>query len=508
MKGRSKAAAAFLFGSLVFLYLHLFILPRTPIYRVSDGLIYLQNAAKMFEGQVIYRDFFQFSPPATELVYFALFNLFGMRAWIPNALLLLLGVGFAWLSLVISRQLMRGAAAMLPGVLFLTLSYRFWPDGTHHWYSALAVMGATAVVMKERNPARMAVAGALCGFASCFTQIRGLAALLGLAAFLAWEHKQKGQDRQSLFKNEGAVFGAFFATVATFNAYFIWKAGLRRFLDCTVVFAVRYYPANAAGASWRVYFADTPGLDLSYPNLLPWGGYLFIHALLPLVYLLFFARYRRERRDRPEERWNELVLLNTVGFALFLAIAPAPGWLRLCSVSLPALILLVWLINSSGRIHRAMSRFLWASVMMLAAFEVWTQQNHWRAFLDVPPGRTAFLELGDYELHQWILERTHPSEFMFEAVFPRMYFSLGLQNPATVPFLTNTDYTRPDQVLDVVESLERHQVRFVLWSNWLDVPAGPDRSGDHLEPLRAYLKAHYRVIKMFGGSDEVWERQP
>ncbi len=505
-KFTSEAALWFLLGGLVFLYLHLFTLPCTPIYRVGDGLMYLQNAARMFEGQMIYRDFFQFTPPGTELVYFVLFKLFGPRAWIHSASLLLLGVSFIWLSIVISKQLMSGASALLPGLLFLTLAYRFWLDGTHHWFSALAAIAALAVVVKERNPARLAVAGALCGLALCFTQLRGVVAVLGLAVFLLWECRRQGLGWHSLLRNEGSLFGTFFATVVAFNIYFVWKIGLKRFLDCTVIFGIKYYPAFTEGNSLRIYFADLPNLHPWYPQLPRVGAYLFIHGILPLVYLLFFARYWREVRDRPGELWDRLMLLNIMGLFLFLGIAPAPNWLRLCSVSLPALILLVWLVNSPGKLHQEISRLLWAAALMLAIFEPLSRQVHWRAYLDASPGRTAFLNPEDYHKQLWIFQRTSRSEFLFEAEFPRMYFTLGLRNPAAVPFLTPTDYTRPEQVQEVVGALEKHRVRYVLWSVWLDLRDDRNPAGDHLGPLRAYLRTHYRVVKTFPDFEQVWER--
>ena len=60
----SNRVAWFLLGCLAFLYLNRFTLPDTPIYRMGDELIYLENAVKMFDGQTLYRDFFQFTPRA------------------------------------------------------------------------------------------------------------------------------------------------------------------------------------------------------------------------------------------------------------------------------------------------------------------------------------------------------------------------------------------------------------------------------------------------------------
>src|ERR1051326_1604736 len=115
-------------GSIVisFLYLNLFILPAVPICQRGDGLTYVANAVRMLHREVIYRDFFQFTPPGTECVYLGFLKLFGTRNWIPNVVLILLGLGLVWCSTIVSRSFLKGPCALLPGLLFLVLAYRFW----------------------------------------------------------------------------------------------------------------------------------------------------------------------------------------------------------------------------------------------------------------------------------------------------------------------------------------------------------------------------------------------
>jgi len=74
-----------------------------------------------------------------------------------------------------------------------------------------------------------------------------------------------------------------------------------------------------------------------------------------------------------------------------------------------------------------------------------------------------------------------------------------------VPFATNTDYTRPEQVQDVIEGLEQRRVRFVLWSLRLDMHQWNSTAADHLGPLRLYLRTHYRVVKVFSDGGQAWE---
>lgn len=190
-KVASSWLACFLVATVVFLYFHLFVSWAIPIRRSGDEAVFLSEALRMLEGQVIYRDFFEFMLPGTQMVYLVAFRLLGVQAWIPNLVLVWLGVGMVWVSVVIARKLWRGWPVFLPGLLFLTFAFRTRPDASHHWYSSLASLAATAVLIEKRTPARLAAAGALCGLASWFTQTRGAAAVLGLLVFLWWDERTK-----------------------------------------------------------------------------------------------------------------------------------------------------------------------------------------------------------------------------------------------------------------------------------------------------------------------------
>ncbi len=509
----ASAVASFLLATVAFLYLSLFIWPCVPIFLQEDLQIYLVNAARMLEGQVIYRDFFQLTPPGTELVFLALFKLFGLRAWIPHVVLLGLGLGFAWLSAELSRKVIGGWSALLPGALFLTLAYRIWFIGSaHNWYSTLAVMAAVAVIIEKRTLARLALAGALCGLAAFFTQTRGLAAVLGFAVFLLWERRRTARRWRELMRSEAYLLASFLLSVVATDAYFVREVGLERFLSCTVVFVLRYFPADSMYNTFQAYTADLPEFLFSESwtteHLAALAMWVFMHALLPFVYVAFFMRYRRDARAPSQEPWDRLMLLSITGLFLFAGVAPAPSWFRLCSVSLPALILLVWLAGSAGRFRAALLRTLALIALVLAIAEPIETQTSWRGSLKLPTGPTAFLDRDLYEMFQWLLQHTRPSEFFFRAVHPEYYFALGLRNPAAVDHVTPTAYTRPEQVRDVIEALERHRVRFVLWSVWLDAPPDYRPEFDPLGPLRAYVLSHYHAIKTFDNSDfeQVWER--
>lgn len=501
----SRPVAWFLLGAAAFLYLHLFFPPWTPIWRGYDEAGYLLNGRRLLEGEVLYRDIFQFVPPGINLLNLLLLKLFGSRVWILNAMVVLIGVSFAWLGIAISSKVLEGRAVFLPSLLFLVSAFRFALEATHHAYSVLAVMAATAVVIEKRNPARVAVAGALCGLASCFTQTHGLMALWALAVFLLWEYRQERASGQQALKSAVCLFAPFLAVGLAVSAYFVWKAGLQRFLYCTVTFGFRYHSGDPY-EKWTSYFAGVQDF-LTWSGMPRFGLWLFLHGLIPWLYVLFFLHYRRHAGDRPGEPWDRLMLLNLVGFFLFLGIARSPAWHRLCLVSLPAMVLFCWLIYRSGKFQHTLAGIVWILAVVMAVAEPLERQTRWRAYLDLPTGRAAVLEQVRRERYQWFLDRTRPSDFLFQAGDWDMYIPLALRNPTEVLHLTSNEFTRPEQVHHVVEALERRRVRYILWTPDLDFPFDYVPAHDSLGPLRAYMRDHYRLVETFADLQQVWERK-
>jgi hypothetical protein len=125
--------AGVLLLSAVFLHLQVFILPDVPRIANGDQGIHLSLAARMLDGELIYRDYDHFPLPGTDVLYLALFKVFGVRAWIAPVMLIVIGVTLVWLSIEISKRLMTGAVVFLPGVLFLVFPFTGFMDETDHW---------------------------------------------------------------------------------------------------------------------------------------------------------------------------------------------------------------------------------------------------------------------------------------------------------------------------------------------------------------------------------------
>jgi hypothetical protein len=495
----AKLICLILLASAAFVYCQVFVLPNVPAIADGDQGIYLSHATRMLQGQLIYRDYDHFTFPGTDVLYMALFRLFGIRALIPQAMLVLASVALTWLMFVISRRVLPGVLAVLPAALFLTLSFSGYLDASHHWYSTLAAISALSVLIDKRSKGRLALAGVLWGLAGCFTQ-SALVGALGVSLFLFWERTRTGEGWRAFLAKQSCFLGGVSGTVLAFLSYFVLKVGLKKVLYYTVVFVVKYYPADYFN-SWRAYTADHPPVgDLTrWPDL---AAFCAIHVLIPLVYILFFLRYGREARHQPKEPWDKLMLINFVGVFLFLSIISSPGYTRLYTVSPPAWILVVWLLKAPFKIERFLLRFSWATVLTLALVRPVIAQSRWKEFLQLPTGRTAFFRRAAYEKFKWASEHTHPGEYFVGD--PQLCFALRLQNPARVPFLRPTDYTRPEEIDDVIQALRDHRVRYVGWYRSLDDEV-TDPKENHLHPLRAYLQQRYEVATTFSNGDSIYQ---
>lgn len=453
----------------------------------------------------MYRDFDQFIFPGTEVFYVVLFKLFGPVPWIANFALVVLGTGLTWVTLVVSRKLIPGWFAFIPSLLFLTLAFPLMLDATHHWFSVLASTAAVAVIVEKRDPGRLAITGALCALAAWFTHSRGIVAVLGITAFLEWEWQQKKLGWGWFFNVLGYLWASFLGAVLALNAYFIWRVGLGPFLRSTLLFGLKYYRCEHDN-SWAMYLEEFPRLS-TWHNLAPFLANLFVHALLPFVYVVFQVCYRRRVRATPHQPWDSLVLLQAFGLFLFLGVAPAAEAQRMANAALPAIILLVWILHSWERVGRGILTTLAAGALALAIALPVHLQTHRQTYLDLPVGRVAWwLDSSRLEMFRWVLSHTKPGEFIFDNAGTQAFVYLaGLRSPGPMLFLTTSDYTSPRQVQRLLAGLEEHHVRFVIWEASFDVPSDTGVPSDHLGPLRIYLHKHYRVVKTFPGLNQVWE---
>ena len=503
----------FLVVSALFLYCFLFVPPFTPleISNIGDSLLYLAPGLRMYHGELMYRDFFEFVTPGTGLVHLLLFKLFGVRLWIPNVLALLLGLGLVWTGIGIARKVVQRGLALLPSAAFLVGTHDYLTDPVHHWYSMLAGLVAILVLLERRTLLRIALAGGFCGLSASFTQTRGFAAYVGVAVYLLWEAWAQRQDWRSALRRQSVLFAGALGVFLIINGYFIWKAGPARYFWCTVIFVLKYYPKEADWNTFQTFYSaiPTPALTRAFAyNFLEW---LFWFVLSPLTYLAFFIAYARNARRISAHEWARPMIVAIVGLSMFLCVAPAPNPNRMSVSILPALVLLVFLISRTVRVRRYIFP---AAVVLIVAFglhDVIRRLPGRDGTIVTPQGRFVTTEQLTYDEYTWIQQHTRPGDYFYEADFSDIYFYLGLRNPTILPRAVTNGYTTAPQVSQAIGELEQHKPRFIFWGigDPLVVPPWEDPADEHLQPMLDYIHSHYKRVQVYpnlGGSDEIWGR--
>jgi hypothetical protein len=501
-------------------YFRSFVFPKAPVLSWGDHLGFFYNGARIVSGELPYRDYFEIVSPGTDLIYAFLIKCFGLRTWVPNLLMAVVGAAMACIITVAARRVLRGTLSLLPALLFTGFILYASLDPTHHWFSTLAVMCAMLVLLDGTSMPRIAAAGALCGLAACFTQSKGATAVLSFLAYFLWKTRRDRSAANNLGAETydcgrkcltlcGAAAGVFFAV----NAYFIGSAGLQRWLYCIIIFPLRYYPAPTIN-NWRVVLFDFQ----SHGGALKWISYPFVYITVPLVYILFFLVMYRQRLRWPLVPWDRLVLIALTGLGMFLAIASAPSMKRLSTAGAPAMILLAWLLdewwlnrtrkvppvfNYGAKKIRA-ERLLLLAVAAFALEPALHNQLRPHGYLNLPAGRTAFSDRLLYAEYAWVLANTHPGQFFFG--MPPFYIAFHIRNPAATDAVESTEYTRPEQVAALVQALKSHPVPLLILNKSLDLMYPADPSSDHAGAFRAYVLQNYRLVLRFPTGDDVWQK--
>ena len=481
------AFAGLMLAGLASLFFDLFRLPFTPVWVGYDQFGFILGSDRLWSGGNIVQWGLFF--PGVEMVHLLFFWLFGPRNWIPNLLVVLVGVLSMWLVIFISRKVIPTSRflALLPGALFVFVLSEKLTGEVHRWLSSAAVLAALAVTMEKRTARRLAIAGVLCGLASFFTETQGVFTVASFVVFLIWEMVRAKSGWRNLWKSMAWLFGSFIVTVIATYGYFVLKSGIGAAFYNLIYYPAFLYPLDRQNNSLHAYFGELPRLALrDLPGL---GRFLLIHCLVPFLYLVSLLGWRRWSA-RGEER-ARLLLVNLVGLFLAASVAPAPSYFRLCSVAAPAFIVLVYWLRGKGKLQQTTIALLWIAALGTMAHHPAKVQLSRMSVLKLPRGPMAFSEQdsGELQLMDWLSSHTRPGDQFFASAETGIFFPLALQPADEIAGgLDNTGDTTSKDVLDAISVLERHHIELIQWPPTLCPAEFYRPEEDHLEPLRAVRK--------------------
>lgn len=485
-----------------FIFFQLFILPFTPVFVEGDQLLPVSNAIRLLDGEVMYRDFFHFAPPGTELYYAAMFSVFGVNVWVLNATVFGLAIAQLLLVFEFSRRLLTGAYIYLPTLLYFVLGFRLYGiDGSYRLFSVVFVLLAALLVMIRRSPGFLIAAGAICGLGSFFVQTRGLLGVGAIGLFLLWVHWRDGFQFRNVLRDWLYAGGSFIAVILLTQLPAALWGGMDNYFFANFTFLKDYYGSDTL-SNTLAYFSDLPQLDSYLANYGTGGGIfryirvaaptLFFYAVVPLTYLAYFL-YRLFRRVDPKID-EGLMLLSILGTVLYIGVS-APTAVRLYHISIPAVVVLCWLMS-----RIIPNRLAAAAAIGLSALGVMysiQRQTVDKVVLTLPAGKTAFLAANVAEKYQWLAERTVEGDAIYEAQHPTFYFPMHLKNPTPFYLVRDNNYTPDFQVRQLMSALESNPPRFIIWHGLWSKEANERKPGDNLDPLWQFIQTNYELRKEF-----------
>jgi len=485
---------SFLFLAALYLYINLFTISHIPIFLSGDQTFFWVYAQRLLQGEQIYRNFFQFTPPGTDLVYAAIFHLLGTQIWVTNLIVLLLGVLLCNLCFDLAIRLVKPSSALLTSGIFLILIYGSVIDATHHWFSVLASLCAVRVIMPARTPRRIVFAGILLGIASFFTQTDGAAAGVAVALSLACEQAWTKKPWRFRLRQEAILFAAAAATWSILSLYWIARIGWQRLWYFQITYPARYVNAGQI----TIHGATSNLSDLTQQ--------FFVYAVIFLIYPWSLWICWQRRREKSNQETIQILLLALTGVFLLLAVITRVNWHRLYIVSMPAFILLSWRLDRLGKLKSYVTTALWILILILAARRTISRQRHADITVDLPAGRTALSSL-NAERYIWLRQHTTPGDFLLQAQNLDLYTTLQVRNPISADGLWPYQSTRPEYVELALQQVEQHHVKYIIWSPWLAQAKDHKESQNPLNPFRTYLLANYTRVHVFSNTEEVWQRR-
>ena len=497
-KASSRTEIFVLGGAALYLWVNLFASLRVPFLIGGDQAYFWLRAMWMLDGRQIYRDFLQFTqPPGLDLLFLALFKVFGLRMWVTNLVVLVLGVVFAWLVFSIAGRFMRRESAVLAAAVFLVPIYGKALNATHHWFAVLAVLAAVRVVLGKLTASRLVIAGALLGLGSFFSTYHGLAGLLAFSVFLLWQGVRTRTGWTEILRKQVLLFGAYVVALGLLYSHYLVTGGTVGELWYFQVSCVRKYAVDAYRGG-RLLFP----LPLTLHNLPGLSEYFVVYVLLgaAIAGAVFLCWKRRRETIEP------VVLVTLVAVLLFGEVAVSAWWLRIYAVSAPAVILLAWGIDQLPRMRVCVLIALWTWVIILGVHQTVVHHRMQHAVVDLPAGRvTTTQQMADGL--RVVAEFAKPGDAIFQAAWPGVYLPLHVRNPLAFETVNVSDMPRPGDAELVTRQLVERRVPYVLWAGRLDWSCSSFPCSDRLSPLREYVHAAYEPVATLPDGDTLWRRR-
>jgi len=165
----------------------------------DEGYI-IYGAKRVLEGQILYKDFFQFYPPGDFYLLALMYKLFGYSFIVARETAVIIDGLINTLLFYLSYKAIKSWYAVLPPLFFLILGFPNWMQYSHYWSSMLFLFVSLVFFLnylEQYKNAYLCLTGFFIGITGLFLQTTGAySALLILLVLILEKRKEKGFAKQ------------------------------------------------------------------------------------------------------------------------------------------------------------------------------------------------------------------------------------------------------------------------------------------------------------------------
>ena len=495
--------ASILLGWTVGLVSFVYLLALPPTLNIADESFTLYGAKRVYQGQALYHDFFDFLTPGSFYIYAAAYAVGGVSVTSARVMSSLLNAITALCVYFLALRVASAAEAVIAGLLVAVICIPVWNMASHGWIATSYGLASAAVLLAPRwrdwSRVRPAIAGMIAGLLVCTHQSRGAWLILWLVLtipLLAMARDSGDRWRRCVRELAWTAVGGAIVCFPIVG-YAIWRASLAEMLYATHTWVLENYRSyNVGKFGWATY-ADLWAGGLKYSSL---RLLQLVPKLLALeAVTLLVAVWRYGFATQVERLAVLLLALSAVGsIAYFPDIVHVAFALPYVLVVIAGMVyrartVLVGVDRPAGRVAmRVAFAALLAVVLVKGATNARLAWAENPLLFDTAYGTLAANSL-QAETVRDLRERLRPTVAAPARLFSYptdawLYLALPADNPT--PFaLLRPVYNTPAQFQQAIAHLERDPEALVLL-NTLWVKAD--------DPFVAYLAKEWREVAGIG----------
>jgi 4-amino-4-deoxy-L-arabinose transferase-like glycosyltransferase len=466
----------------------------------NDEGIYLSGAMRLLDGEVPYRDFFYYLPPATLMTHAAALRLLGEKLWaarIPLAFDIgILSACTFWLTARLAGT-RTAFIAVFCFLAFETAEYdRLVAD--HRWdSSAWATLAITLTVALIDSPSRIRAiaAGAAAAMAAWSTTPVALVSVTILAASVIIRRLRP----IAVWIATGAAACSFF-----FVAWLGARSDLRKFWSAILWPATHYSAANRTPYGWVIGGYANLFQGVSHSELL-FVSIFLVFLSLPAILPLFGIGWLIAIVRRPKEPRAVIAVMLAGMAALVLSTLPRPDLIHLMYIS-PIAYALGAAAIARMTVPRMVASVAIASLLM-AAVDYWIAAGR-RIFepsIATRVGRVRGTE-GDLSVLGLVTDHVRPGDTFFAFPYwPNFYLLTGGRNPTRFAYLQPGMFSTDDERTALAE-LEANPPRWILYvdtpaESYLRIWPGSDPARLRFPLIEDFIATRYQTAEKRGTFD-------